>query len=229
MKLSIGTASDQERIGIHRNKVLLFATLLFMGIWSWTLIDVQDMTNWTMENYPVFVFLFCLVISYRKIQLSDLSYILIFLFLSLHIYGAQSIYARNPFGLWLQEVTGSERNNYDRIVHFSFGLLLAYPMRDFFLNALQWSRSMSLYFPIMFSLAFGALYEIIEWLIVVWFFPQHGSNFLGLQGDEWDPQKDMLLASLGAVCFALLFPLVRKLKWSHQSPLRDTHELQITP
>ncbi|MCU0355355.1 MAG: DUF2238 domain-containing protein [Cytophagales bacterium] len=180
-----------------------------MCVWLWTLTDVADMTNWTMENYPVLLSVGFLVLTYRRLRLSDLSYALVFAFLALHIYGAKHIYAHNPLGEWLKQVTHSPRNNYDRIVHFSFGFLLAYPMRDLFMNGFGWSSRFALWSTVVVALAFGALYEIIEWLTVVLFFPQHGSNFLGLQGDEWDPQKDMLLAALGAACFAVLFALVR--------------------
>src|SRR5262245_57849170 len=44
----------------------------------------------------------------------------------------------------------------------------------------------------------SAIYEIIEWLVARMVDPNGGATFLGSQGDEWDAQKDMALAGLGA-------------------------------
>jgi putative membrane protein len=43
------------------------------------------------------------------------------------------------------------------------------------------------------------LYELIEWGAAVGFGGELGAAFLGSQGDVWDAQKDMALASLGAL------------------------------
>jgi putative membrane protein len=53
-------------------------------------------------------------------------------------------YAENPFGYWLQDVLHLSRNHYDRIVHFCFGFLLAYPMREMFLKWLKYPRWVAL-------------------------------------------------------------------------------------
>ncbi len=37
-------------------------------------------------------------------------------------------------GVSFNELIGWQRNNYDRVVHFSHGLLLAYPIRELFLR-----------------------------------------------------------------------------------------------
>src|SRR4028118_1455639 len=124
------TASSPERVPFKQNAVLKTASGLFFIVWIWTLIDVADMVNWTLENTPVFLFTGILVATYKRFKFSDLSYILIFVFLALHIFGAKYTYAENPFGEWLQQSLGTQRNNYDRIVHFLFGFLLAYPMRE---------------------------------------------------------------------------------------------------
>ncbi len=33
-------------------------------------------------------------------------------------------------GEWMKTIFHTERNHYDRLVHFSFGLLLSYPQRE---------------------------------------------------------------------------------------------------
>jgi len=52
------------------------------------------------------------------------------------------------------------------------------------------------------------LYELIEWLSAVWFGGDLGTAFLGSQGDEWDAQKDMALASLGALITMVVTAIV---------------------
>lgn len=52
----------------------------------------------------------------------------------LHVVGSHYTHAEVPFGYDLQRWFGARRNMYDRLVHFSFGLLMAYPMREMFLR-----------------------------------------------------------------------------------------------
>lgn len=211
---NISTASSPDKLDFRKNKVLQFTSLLFFCIWCWTLIDVADMTNWTLENVPVFVCVAALVVTYRRFRFSDLSYICFCIFLALHIYGAKHIYAMNPFGAWLQELLGTSRNHYDRIIHFVFGLLIFYPARDLCLNYLKLSPRLSLTIPVLICLSLGSLYEVLEWVVVDIFFPEHGVNFLGIQGDVWDPQKDIFLAMIGAVCSALLVIFIKRVRSS---------------
>jgi putative membrane protein len=43
------------------------------------------------------------------------------------------------------------------------------------------------------------VYELIEWAIAVFVGGDVGQSYLGSQGDEWDAQKDMALATLGGM------------------------------
>ena len=51
-------------------------------------------------------------------------------FLLLHAFGAHYSYNSTGFDEWMSQLFGTERDNYDRLVHFSFGLLCAYPIRE---------------------------------------------------------------------------------------------------
>src|SRR6266481_1621475 len=81
---------------------------------------------------------------------------LIFVFLSLHLIGAHYTYSLVPYDDWFRAVTGSspnqllgwERNNYDRVVHFSYGLLLAYPVREVFLRVARLRGFWGYFFPL---------------------------------------------------------------------------------
>jgi putative membrane protein len=93
----------------------------------------------------------------------------------------------------------ADRNMYDRLVHFSFGLLLAYPVREVFVRIAKAKGFWGYYFPIDLVLAFSCTYELIEWWSAKNLPTDAGLAFLGSQGDIWDAQKDMALAGLGAL------------------------------
>jgi len=169
------------------------------------------MANWLLENLLVFIFLPVLVISYRRFQFSDLSYLLLCVYLCLHVYGSKYTYAENPFGFWLQDQFNWSRNHYDRIVHFGFGFLMAYPMREMFLKWFRLPQWVSWALPIELALSIGAFYELIEWGVADVFFQEQGDAYLGTQGDIWDAQKDVFLAFLGAIIAIMIVSLVKKL------------------
>lgn len=194
------------------NSLLISAYFyVFLIIWAWTAMSTPDLNNWFLENTLTFIFGGMLVLGYKKYRLSDLSYTFIFIYLLLHIYGAKYTYAENPFGYWLQNVFHSERNHYDRIVHFSFGFLLAYPMRDLFLNTFQFPPKYSWILPAEITLSFSGMYELIEWAVADVFFPHQGTAYLGTQGDVWDAQKDMGLAFSGSILILLITFISRKI------------------
>lgn len=170
-----------------------------------------DISNWMLENLLVLLFLPVLVYTYRKYQFSDLSYLLLCVYLCLHVYGSKYTYAENPFGYWLQDQLNWSRNHYDRIVHFGFGFLLAYPMRELFLKWFKFPGWVSWALPIELTLSIGAFYELIEWGVADVFFPEQGDAYLGTQGDIWDAQKDVFLAFLGAMIATTIVSLVKKL------------------
>ncbi|MCR6639061.1 MAG: DUF2238 domain-containing protein [Sporocytophaga sp.] len=204
------TASSLKFSEEKSNTFPLVLLALFMGVWLWTLLDTSDINNWFLENTLTFIFGTTLLLTYKKYRLSDLSYTFIFIYLNLHIYGAKYTYAENPFGYWLQEALHTSRNHYDRIVHFSFGFLLAYPMRDLFKNTFEFPNKYCWLLPAEITLSFSAMYELIEWAVADLLFPEQGSAYLGSQGDIWDAQKDMGLAFSGAILILLIVFICQK-------------------
>jgi putative membrane protein len=184
--------------------------LVFLGIWISTLLGTTDIANWLLENLLVFLFLGFLLLTYKRHQYSDLTYLLICIYLCLHVYGSKYTYAENPLGFWLQDQLNWSRNHYDRIVHFGFGFLLAYPMREMFLKWLRFPRWVSWLLPIEITLSISAFYELIEWGVADIFFPAQGDAYLGTQGDIWDAQKDVFLAFLGAILATTIVSLVKR-------------------
>jgi putative membrane protein len=180
------------------NRLLQAMILWIIAVWIITAIDPLYPRDWLLENILVFVWSAVLVLSYRWFRFANFSYGLFTVFLSLHLVGAHYTYAEVPFGFWLQDWLGLERNHYDRIVHFSFGLLLAWPMREILLRKSGINRGWSYFLAVACVLAFSAVYEIIEMLAAVTVSPELGVAYLGTQGDEWDAQKDGALAGTGA-------------------------------
>jgi len=133
--------------------------------------------------------------------------VLITLFLTLHAVGAHYTYAKVPFGFWLEHVFDLSRNPFDRIVHFGYGLLLAYPIREVLVRLAGVRGWWSFYLPVSATLAQSGLFEVIEGLAARMVSPELGIAYLGTQGDEWDAQKDMSAALTGAV-LAMLCALV---------------------
>lgn len=186
-------------------KVLL---LVFAAAWVWAAINPTYRHDWLLENYLVFIFVPIVVLTGRYFRLSNVSYTLITIFMIFHVIGSHYTYAEVPFGDVLQNWLGASRNMYDRLVHFSFGLLLAYPIREVFLRITRVKGFWGYYLPFDVTLAFSAAYEIIEWLAAAKLDPSAGLAFLGSQGDVWDAQKDMTLAGIGALLAMIVIAMI---------------------
>jgi putative membrane protein len=172
----------------HR-RYFLGLSVVFLVIWGALAISPNDRADWALENLLV------------------VSYTLIFLFLCLHSVGAHYTYAEVPYDAWalaltgrsLNEMFGWTRNNFDRFVHFSYGLLLAYPIREIFLRVANVRGFWGYFLPLDLTASTSMVFELMEWAVVVLVATDLGKAYLGTQGDEWDAHKDMALASLGAM------------------------------
>ncbi len=193
---------------IIKGHKLVWYILFFITVWINSLVGTTDIKNWLIENTLTVIALLFLIFTYKKYRFSDFSYFLICIFLCLHVYGSKYTYAENLFGYWLQDLFHSLRNHYDRLVHFSFGFLLYYPLHECFQKWLKYPKLIAQFLPIMTIISLSAIYEIMEWLVANVFFVEQGISYLGTQGDVWDSQKDMLMAFLGVVIAALLFYMI---------------------
>ncbi|KAA9331256.1 DUF2238 domain-containing protein [Adhaeribacter soli] len=194
----------------RQNPLLKAYIGIFIFFWVFTGATATDFVNWVLENSLTVSAVVLLIYFYRKFPFSNVSYSLILIFLLLHLYGSQNAYAKNPFGFWLQEQFHFSRNHYDRIVHFCFGFLLAYPMQEVLCRLFGVRSWLAYFFPVEYTLSLSAFYEIVEWLVADVFFPKAGAAFIGAQGDFWDSQKDVFMALLGAIITMLLVLTWRK-------------------
>ena len=199
-------ATRRFRMSAGYRRYCLVALGLFGLFWLGLAIAPRDRADWALENALVVAFVPALVASMRWFPLSRLSWTLILAFLSLHTVGAHYTYAEVPYDAWseallgvkLNDLLGLERNSFDRLVHFSYGLLLAYPMRELFLRVADARGFWGYFLPLDLTLSTSALFELFEWAAAELFGGDLGIAYLGSQGDIWDAQKDMALAGLGA-------------------------------
>jgi len=206
----LSTATTHIKPGFGRNRLLQALVAWYAVVWVVTAINPVFPEDWLLENILALIAVAGLVATYRKFPLSDLSYLMITAFMTLHAVGAHYTYAEVPLGEWMQSAFGFARNHYDRLVHFSFGLLLAYPVREVFLRVASTRGIWAYYLPLDVTLAFSALYEIVEWLVAATVAPEAGDAYLGTQGDIWDAQQDMLAAGIGALLFMIITAVVRR-------------------
>lgn len=195
----------------NRSFLLMLASI-YSVIWVICAINPNHFDDWLLENVLVFIAVFVIATTHPFFPLSRISYLLVFLFLSLHAVGAHYTYAEVPYREWIQglglEISLAERNHFDRVVHFCYGLLLAYPIREVFIRIASVRGFWGYFLPLDLTMSTSMLYELIEWLAAELFGGELGMAFLGTQGDIWDAHKDMALASLGALIAMLVTALI---------------------
>lgn len=194
----------------HRNYFITLSAL-FVALFIFLGISPHDRADWALENVLVVALAVWLGVSYKSSPLSSTSYTCLFIFLCLHEVGSHYTYSNVPyddffkayFNFSLNETMGWERNHFDRLVHFLYGVLWAYPIREIYCRAANLRGFWSYFFPVEFVMASSMIYELIEWGAAEFFGGDLGVAYLGTQGDVWDAHKDMLLASIGA-CITML-------------------------
>lgn len=190
----------------------LVLLVLFCVIFAALAIAPAYRQDWLLENVIVLVAVPLLVLTYRRLRFSNFAYTCLFIFFVLHEIGAHYTYSEVPWREWLATMTGgysgtgaiAVRNHFDRLVHFSYGMLVM-PAAWELLQARATPRGIWRYLlPLLFLVSHSVIYELIEWGAALVFGGDLGAAYLGTQGDEWDAQKDMALAALGAVTGLLL-------------------------
>ncbi len=196
-----------------QNKSLLWGLLAWYLVLSgWTAYGPVDREFWAIASILPALLVVGLIAMHRWMPLSTASYVLITAFLSLHTIGVHYTYAQVPIGAWMDQSLHLGRNHFDRVVHFSFGFLLAYPMEEAF-RLLAHVRGWLLYYlPVMTVLGLSGLWEILESWVASSVHPELGITYLGSQGDLWDAQKDIAAAFYGALLCVVLLMIVRSLR-----------------
>lgn len=198
---------------VSPNKLLLRGLLAWYVLCSiWMAIDPVDRQNWVLANALPFLFVGLLVATHRNFPLSNTSYVLITIFLTLHTIGVHYTYAQVPLGYWMEAAFELHRNHFDRVVHFCFGLLLAYPMGEAFVLFANVRGVLVYYLSLITPLGLSGVWEIIESWVAQIVSPELGDAYLDSQGDIWDAQQDMAVALYGAALSVILMIAIRKMR-----------------
>lgn len=181
--------------------------------WALTCINAPAGSYLWMQHVPTFVAMPVLWWLVRSGRIDRTSLAACLTFVVLHCIGARWIYSYVPydaglqtlFGVDTEQVFGWQRNHYDRLVHFFYGVCFGSVALTWHQRAKRpfWSAA---WLTIEFVLATSALYEIAEWLVAITMAPDWADSYLGQQGDAWDAIKDMALAGAGAIVSIMLKP-----------------------
>ncbi|MDQ7057644.1 MAG: DUF2238 domain-containing protein [Ghiorsea sp.] len=177
---------------------------VFFTVLIWSAVNPKDYFTWFLEVFPALIGLAVMAWTYKTFPLTPLLYTLILLHCIILMVGGHYTYAEVPLFDWLAEVMDWQRNNYDKVGHFTQGFVPVMVAREIVIRKdiipkPAWRN----FFIVCFCLAFSAFYELIEWWVAI-STGEGAEAFLGTQGYIWDTQSDMGFALFGAVVGLLL-------------------------
>ncbi|MHC8286030.1 DUF2238 domain-containing protein [Pseudomonas sp. XS1P51] len=183
-------------------------------------VSPRSRVDWALENLLVLLLVGTLVAVSRRFRLSAVSISLVFVFLCIHELGSHYTYSLVPYDRWCSALTGISldktlglrRNQFDRLVHLSYGLLMVYPIREVLLRLTPLRGFWVVFIALNIMLSTSAIYELVEWIGGAYLGDDTSRAFVGAQNDPWDSQKDMALAVAGALVSLLLVSLFRQVE-----------------
>ncbi|MCR2805780.1 DUF2238 domain-containing protein [Paenibacillus soyae] len=191
---------------------MLQATIaVFTVFWICMAIRPLDWKIWLVENALLVTAVILLIWFYRVLPLTNLSYILIAVFLAMHAYGGHFSYQLTPVDAWLKQAFHLERGVYDRIVHLAFGLFLAFPVREGVLFLLKLRHAGQYVVTFAFIVAASGLFELLEMWAAVLFDPKMAAKYIGMQGDIFDAHKDMTMSLVGVLLALAIFGIQKRI------------------
>ncbi|MCK9862833.1 DUF2238 domain-containing protein [Paenibacillus sp. ATY16] len=198
-------------IPLKQNRLLQITIAVLAVFWIIMAIRPSDWKIWAVENSLLVAFVIVLIVVYRKFPLSNLSYLLIAIFLAMHAYAAHYTYQDTPIDEWLKQLFHIKRGFYDRIVHFAFGLMIAFPVRESVQYFLKLRRKWPAYI-VTFTMIMTAsgLYELLEMWSAYLFNKKMAAKYIGLEGDPFDSQKDMTSALAGVLIAIVIFLILHR-------------------
>jgi putative membrane protein len=199
MKPAIHHRPDTCAANAPDDRLPLALFTVYAVVWALTAIKPFDRQDWLLENLLVFGAIPIFITTYHRLRFSNLSYCLITTFFIFHALGAHYTYSEMPLGNWWRDGGQAGRNQYDRVVHFLFGLLISYPFRELLLRMAGLRPGWASVGAVHIIMAWSALYEIVEAMVAHVVSPELGAAYNGTQGDVWDAQKDAALAMAGAM------------------------------
>jgi putative membrane protein len=171
---------------------------IYILVWIIMAINPKYPEDWLTENILVFFLFPFFVWMDSHYRFSMYALVPLLLFACLHSLGAHYTYSEMKYFDIITQFFGFERNHFDRLVHFLFGLLLFRVIFEIVIPHISLVKT-ALFFTLTLILSISTVYEIFEWLAAAILHPELGAAFVGTQGDEWDAQKDTLCAFTGVM------------------------------
>ncbi len=181
--------------------LLFFAFFIALGL------HPHDRVDWIAEDTPVLIIFIIFIVTFKKFRFSNTAYVIMSVWMFLQTIGGYYTFANVPFN-FITNIFDFQRNNFDRVAHFSIGLY-AFGAAELLTRKRWTSPLLAGFFGLFFILSIAALYEILEWIYAINMNPEAGLEFLGSQGDIWDAQKDMLSDMIGAIVSLIIFWFLR--------------------
>ncbi len=191
------------------NRVLQLLIAVAAAATVWSGVNPADRFTWFFELFLGVAGVLVLYLIRNRFRFSALVYVVAAIHYVVLAVGAKYTYAEVPLFDWLQQALDLSRNHFDRVGHFMQGVTPALVLREVLFRRTGIGRGFWLGFcSVCVALAFSGLYEILEWLWVAAFYPDAGPEWLGMQGDPFDAQADMLMATLGGLLSAVVLARV---------------------
>ena len=180
-------------------------TVIFILFWIVLAINPVDRGIWALENVLIVAIFPVVLWLDNRYKFNNWTYLSLTAFVILHLFGAHMTYNNMIYFSWFSDWFGWERNYYDQVIHFLFGLMLFASFFEIFYHQCV-SRKLSYLIAFLFISGVGAWYEILEWLSMALFSdrPDKICAQAVTQGDVWDAQKDIAYAMIGSVVALLL-------------------------
>ncbi|MGM8871792.1 DUF2238 domain-containing protein [Psychrobacter sp. 2Y5] len=192
-------------------KAILASTVLVLITIVLASIEPLAWSSYLLHQAGTLLFMAVMLFLYRHWHLSNSAYVQAMMFLIIHIIGARYLYSYVPYDEWTQgligvkvsDIFGWQRNMYDRLVHFSYGLLLFAAMYESLEHIFKIKSVKALIaITLMLNMSTSLLYELFEWSLAMTMSPEAAEAYNGQQGDMWDAHKDMALALFGGLIAA---------------------------
>ncbi len=178
---------------------------IFAAVFLWSAIHPAERLTWTLEVAPAVIGLGIFAWTYRYFRFQRWTYWMLTALAVVMMIGGHYTFSKVPLFDTLSTLMGWQRNNYDKLGHFFQGFAPAVVAQEILIRIVGvQKRGWVRFLAAAIALALSAGYELIEWGIML-AAQNKAISFIGMQGDIWDTQTDMLSALIGAITAILLF------------------------
>ncbi|MGD9390266.1 MAG: DUF2238 domain-containing protein, partial [Thioalkalispiraceae bacterium] len=98
--------------------------VVFVLFWIVLAINPVHRGIWVLENILVVVMFPVVIWLEKRFVFTNLTFFCLILFGILHLFGAYLTYENMAYFDWFSQWLGLQRNYYDQVIHFLFGLLV---------------------------------------------------------------------------------------------------------